>query len=148
MNPNINIRFSMMLMQFGQFLDHDISLTPEVSLDLGKENCCTDSSLSPECFPIEIPLPDPFFTEHCMEFVRSAPHCSSNATREQFNAITAYIDGSMIYGDPALQTQLRQYTDGLMKVETKNDEDYLPRINPCPVYGGSPLGKQFLAGDR
>ena len=139
----------MMLMQFGQFLDHDISLTPEVSLDLGRQNCCNNPSLSPECLPIEIPLSDPWLTEHCMEFVRSAPHCSSPLIREQFNAITAFIDGSMIYGDPSLQLQLRQYTDGLMKVETKEDEDYLPRVDPCPVaYGGSPFGKQFLAGDR
>ena len=48
----------MMLMQFGQFLDHDISLTPEINLDL-KETCCEDPSASSECYPIEIPSSDP-----------------------------------------------------------------------------------------
>ena len=141
---------SMMVMQFGQFLDHDISLTPEVSLALGKRTCCDDPSPSPECFPIPIPLPDPVYTEHCKEFIRSAPHCSSPTVREQFNEITSYIDGSMIYGsDPVLQEQLRTGNDGLMKVDVASDgKDYLPRVDPCPAYGGSPLGKQFKAGDK
>ena len=85
----------MMLMQFGQFLDHDISFTPEVNLDSGKFNCCNSPGLSPECFAIEIPQPDPAFPESCHEFVRSTPHCSSPDVRQQLNAITAYVDGSM-----------------------------------------------------
>ena len=142
---------SMMVMQFGQFLDHDISLTPEVNIDIGKQTCCDSPLPSPECFPIPIPLPDPAYTEHCKEFIRSAPHCSSPIVREQFNEITAYIDGSQVYGsDPALQMQLRTGWDGLMEVDVASDgKDYLPRVDPCPAaYGSSPLGKQFKAGDK
>ena len=86
------------------------------------------------------------------DFVRSAPHCSSRSKREQFNTITAYIDGSQIYGsDPETQTMLRTGYDGLMKVDVGSDgEDYLPRSDPCPggSYGAPPLGKQFKAGDK
>ena len=86
------------------------------------------------------------------DFVRSAPHCSSRSKREQFNTITAYIDGSQIYGsDPETQTMLRTGYDGLMKVDVGSDgQDYLPRSDPCPggSYGAPPLGKQFKAGDK
>ena len=142
-------RFTMMLMQFGQFLDHDISFTPEFNLDSGKLNCCNTAGLSPECFPIEIPLPDPAFTESCHEFVRSTPHCSSPSVRQQLNAITAYVDGSMIYGSDAdTAANLRTNSFGLMKTDN-NGQSTLPRSDPCPAaYGASALGKQFLGGDR
>ena len=139
----------MMLMQFGQFLDHDISFTPEVNLDSGKFNCCNSPGLSPECFAIEIPQPDPAFPESCHEFVRSTPHCSSPDVRQQLNAITAYVDGSMIYGsDSVMANTLRELTKGLMKTDW-NGQSQLPRTSPCPAaYGSSPLAKQFLGGDR
>ena len=75
------------VMQWGQFVDHDITHTP--LFRLSNENstgiqCCKDDGsatisrlvLHPECFPIEIPSNDPFFSKHgqrCMNFVRSMP---------------------------------------------------------------------------
>lgn len=41
-----------MVAHFGQFVDHDISLTPENEVE-----CCAGSTDS-ECFPIAIPLND------------------------------------------------------------------------------------------
>ena len=89
-----------MLMQFGQFVDHDLSFTPEVNLDL-EAGCCEDPAASPECFPITVPQPDPDFSaaETCKDLVRSAPHCSSGSVRQQFNAITAHLDGSQVYNE-------------------------------------------------
>ena len=50
-----------MVMQFGQFLDHDITLTEESNVT----GCCTDDALNgvfaTGCFPILIPNADPTF---------------------------------------------------------------------------------------
>ena len=75
------------VMQWGQFVDHDITHTPLFRLSdensTGIQCCQEDGSapisqlvLHPECFPIEIPENDPFFSKHgqrCMNFVRSMP---------------------------------------------------------------------------
>ena len=75
------------VMQWGQFVDHDITHTPLFRLSnensTGIQCCNQDGSATinrlikhPECFPIEIPSNDPFFSKHgqrCMNFVRSMP---------------------------------------------------------------------------
>ena len=78
-----NEKYTLMLMQWGQFVDHDITHTPVVK---GSEEsgilCCengeviTESSRHRECFPISLPSNDHVFGkfgEKCMEFVRSMP---------------------------------------------------------------------------
>ena len=51
-----------MQMQFGQFLDHDITLTPESEA----KGCCTNQGLSGvfarDCFPINFACNDPTFS--------------------------------------------------------------------------------------
>ena len=62
------------LMQWGQFVDHDITHTPLYRLSnpesSGIQCCLPDGSgpisklsFHPECFPIEIPDNDPFFSK-------------------------------------------------------------------------------------
>ena len=50
-----------MVMQFGQFLDHDLTLTPEKDVT----GCCTEEALNgvfaPDCFPILFEDSDPTF---------------------------------------------------------------------------------------
>ena len=71
------------VMQWGQFVDHDLAHTPLFRLSGNNSGvkCCMDDGsgpisqlvLHPECFPIEIPENDPFFKNHgqrCMNFVR------------------------------------------------------------------------------
>ena len=76
----------------------------------------------PECFPIEIPSNDPFFSKHgqrCMNFVRSMPAPQLSCTfgyGEQMNQITHFLDSSNVYGsDEEDVKQLRQYEGGLLK---------------------------------
>jgi len=105
-----------MLMQFGQFLDHDISLTPEEEVD----ECCENPE-NEECFPVLALLKDSFnsqFSQMCAEFTRSVAFCEDeHLPREQFNANTALIDASQIYGSTDAQALLlRSNVNGLLAV--------------------------------
>ena len=65
-----------MLTQWGQFLDHDITLTPEEEV----HDCCTTrnvSHLNSQCFPIHVDKTDSFYFNQtvnrnvsCLEFSR------------------------------------------------------------------------------
>ena len=52
------------------------------------------------CFPIDIGQDDPFFAQfgkQCLDFTRSSTHCSGDQG-DQVNTVTAFLDGSVIYG--------------------------------------------------
>ncbi|KAK6194471.1 hypothetical protein SNE40_000100 [Patella caerulea] len=117
---------------YGQFLDHDIDFSPNIKgPDKSRIKCCTDiksqqstgADTNGACFPIEIPIDDPYFKpRRCMNFVRTVTvedpklKCKSGA-REQKNTITSYIDGSSVYGSSEeQQKKLRQFQNGLLKV--------------------------------
>ena len=92
-----------MLMQWGQFLDHDLDLT---HMD------------SDDPLPINIPAGDSHFSGE-MPFDRSVyDHASGMTTpRQQVNAITAFVDASQIYGsDQATSDALRTFSDGKLKM--------------------------------
>uniref|UniRef100_A0A9J8BV80 Peroxidasin n=1 Tax=Cyprinus carpio carpio TaxID=630221 RepID=A0A9J8BV80_CYPCA len=106
-------RYTHMLMQWGQFLDHDLDSTV-VSLSQSRfsdgQLCTSVCTNDPPCFPIMFPPNDPRQRRngaHCMFFVRSSPVCGSGMTsllmnsvypREQMNQLTSYIDASNVYG--------------------------------------------------
>ena len=63
--PHPHSRYTLMVMQFGQFLDHDITFTP---LNKGFQNsildcrdCESQDRVSPECLPIPVPDNDPYY---------------------------------------------------------------------------------------
>ena len=134
------------VMQWGQFVDHDLTHTPLFRLSdtnsSGVKCCTADGSesenritLHPQCFPIDIPSNDPFFQKHkqrCMNFVRSMPGPGQDCTfgyAEQMNQITHLHDSSQVYGsDEDDATALRELRGGLMKT-------YKPR---------NPTGKDLL----
>nr|QOW64990.1 hypothetical protein [Cepaea nemoralis] len=94
---------TMLVMQMGQFIDHDITRAPELSGRNASIKCCgvPPKERLPDCFPIDIPPGDPVF-EDCMEFFRSSPAVDNDGNiiypREQINALTSFIDGSAVYG--------------------------------------------------
>ena len=72
-------QMSLLVMQFGQFLDHDITLTAEseMCLNCGQEPvlCCdyflgrqnyTAQNMPDKCWPIPVPENDPFFEGNCI----------------------------------------------------------------------------------
>ena len=68
------------------------------------------------CF--NIPVSEPIFGG-CHSFTRSDAICVDNSTREQINGLTAFIDGSNIYGsDDITAAGLRALTDGLLRVNS------------------------------
>lgn len=111
---------------WGQFIDHDITLSVE--------------SEPTEHFDIEVPLGDadfdPFATgEVTLSFDRSEYEVDDDGVYQQINAITAYIDGSVVYGsDEETTNSLRSFEDGKLLT---SEGDLLP------------IGEDgfFLAGD-
>ncbi|CAD5111669.1 DgyrCDS954 [Dimorphilus gyrociliatus] len=127
----VHDKYSHMLMQWGQFLDHDITFTPQAaSLARFSDGRFCNESCSNEapCFPIRIPDDDPrILRRKCMGFTRSSAICSSGLTsiltgqvsfREQINQITGWIDASNVYGSDEDETRMLRdlYSDsGLLK---------------------------------
>ena len=115
---------TVMLVAWGQFTDHDITLTAEIDEVLQEDfNCCSGPNTThPMCFPIEIPAGDHFFSSHgedCMHFVRSnaglRPDCRLGP-RETLNRITSVLDGNTVYSnDPASLASIRLYRGGRMR---------------------------------
>uniref|UniRef100_A0A646QDL0 Peroxidasin n=1 Tax=Hemiscolopendra marginata TaxID=943146 RepID=A0A646QDL0_9MYRI len=117
--------YSHMLMQWGQFLDHDLDLAPPtISSEsfVDGEDCSQSCEYAAPCFPIEIPTNDPRIQNHrCMEFTRSSPVCGSGSTsllfdsvmpREQINVLTSFIDASQVYGSSEKESdQVRDHID-------------------------------------
>ena len=122
--------------QWGQFIDHDMDLTP---------------SIDPvEPFNVAVPAGDPFFDPNntgtqVIELDRSL-YEMINGVREQVNVDTAYIDASQVYGsDEARAHELRRL-DGSGKLKTSAGN-----LLPYNIHGfpNVPTTEAiyFLAGD-
>lgn len=108
---------------------------------------------------LQIPPNDPRIknTKDCLPFFRSAPACTSGrAIRDQINALTSFLDGSVVYGSEVpLANKLRDQTNqlGLLAVNrnfTDNGKAYMPfdsmQKDPCLKTGGGAKIPCFLAG--
>ncbi|XP_034486754.1 chorion peroxidase [Drosophila innubila] len=135
--------FTVMLAVFGQFLDHDITATSLTTAQEGESiDCCVPGTVEqhPECFPVRILPDDPYYQHYnlsCMNFVRSAPAPTGRfGPRQQFNQATAFIDGSVIYGNlEQRQRQLRTFINGTLRMYFTDDERELLPISSNPEDG-------------
>ncbi|EDV96683.1 peroxidasin [Drosophila grimshawi] len=140
-------RITHMVMQWGQFLDHDLDhAIPSVSSESWDGvDCKKTCEFAPPCYPIEVPPNDPRVTNRrCIDVVRSSAICGSGMTslffdgvqhREQINQLTAYIDASQIYGyNTPFAQELRNLTseEGLLRVGVHfpKQKDMLPFAAP------------------
>ena len=130
---------------WGQFIDHDIDLT---------ENVTDDDGNPLEPVPIEVPTGDPFFDplgtgEATIGFNRSlydeSTGDSADNPRQQINEITSFLDGSVIYGsDEERAAELRTFEDGKLKT---SEGDLLPFNEAGLDNAGGTSSSLFLAGD-
>ena len=124
------------LWQWGQFIDHDMDLTP--------------TSSPPERFDIKVPLGDPFFDPdnsgtQIIELDRSI-YQAINGIRQQVNTDTAFIDASQVYGSDAARAQELRTLDGTGRLK-EGDDGLLPyNVDGFPNAPDNSPG-YFLAGD-
>ncbi|KAL9694331.1 hypothetical protein quinque_013616 [Culex quinquefasciatus] len=114
-------KHNVLIMQFGQFLVHDITKNKGHS-DTAK--CCLDdgshrvANPHPACLPIPVSKVDPFYSQfgvRCLEFVRTAVASRQNCNvghGRQISAVTHFIDGSGIYGSSAEDSILLRALEG------------------------------------
>nr|XP_050854464.1 uncharacterized protein LOC127065731 isoform X1 [Vespula vulgaris] len=153
-----------MLMQWGQFVDHDLAATGQSRGFNGSvPQCCLNSGLGfqpfefthPECLPIAVDPQDSFFARFgvkCLEFLRSgsAPRedCQFGA-REQLSQVTSYLDASTVYSSNAFQSDnLRLFRNGLLQYgKIQSQRPLLPKQDSDLCKRGSLSTNCFRAGD-
>lgn len=124
------------LWQWGQFIDHDMDLTPTTN--------------PPERFDIKVPLGDPFFDPdstgtQIIELDRSIFQIV-NGIRQQVNADTAFLDASQVYGSDDARAQELRTLDGSGKLKS-SDGNLLPyNVDGFPNAPDT-SADYFLAGD-
>ncbi|OWF51425.1 chorion peroxidase-like [Mizuhopecten yessoensis] len=119
-NQTYESKLSVMLMTWGQFINHDIVGTPLIKDSHGRSlDCCGLDKTNRDCLPVDIPMDDPYYDSSCMNFVRTAPAAGPECSigeRRPINKVTSYLDGSAIYGSTKEEeSRLRQMEHGLLR---------------------------------
>lgn len=113
---------TMLLAQWGQLIDHDVTATLQPrSINGSIPSCCRSQEPHPSCMPITVPRDDPFLGSlgvRCLEFLRSAPAQRRDcflSWREQTNQASSFIDASPIYSsNPRTSDVSRIMRNGLL----------------------------------
>lgn len=148
-----------MVMQYAQFLDHDLTMTPihkgfhESILDC--RSCDSSRTVHPECNPFPIPPGDHYYPEvnvtsgkrMCFPFMRSLPGQLTLGPREQVNQNTGFLDGSQIYGENiCVLRELKGYGGRMNSTITGKGKELLPQSDHHPECK-SASGLCYIAGD-
>jgi peroxidase len=128
---------SAFLWQWGQFLDHDIDLTPQQT--------------PTESFDIAVPMGDPFFDPQwtgtqVIPLMRSM-YMDQPGIREQMNVITSFIDASNVYGSDTERARELRALDGTGRLKTSAGNLLPHNINGFPNAPTPYDPTLFLAGD-
>ncbi|KYM82461.1 Chorion peroxidase [Atta colombica] len=119
---------TVMVIAWGQFMDHDYTLTATPLDPLNRndpEECCgrLPHQKNPYCNEIFIPEDDYFyklFNVQCMNFVRAFPAVRPGCrlgSRVPFNLLTGVLDGNTVYGiTEAFARKLRTGYGGLLRM--------------------------------
>lgn len=130
---------TIVMMQFGQFVAHDMAFTGTPI----NPPCCVDGKITSHeshCFNIQIPSDDPVHSEdgvECMKFQRTLTdkdnelaENESNQPAEQITVVTGFLDLSLIYGNSEKElSTIREYEGGRLKMEKRNGKEWPPH-NP------------------
>jgi hypothetical protein len=131
---------------FGQFMDHDMDLTPDggASFDIP---VAAGDPIGPNALPFTRSVTDP------------STGTSTSNPLQQINVITSYLDLSQIYGSSqAVSDALRTFAGGLLKTSPGNmlpydNTDYftsaqIAALNMANDAQAAPESALFAAGDR
>ncbi|WKX94320.1 hypothetical protein Q1695_011516 [Nippostrongylus brasiliensis] len=124
----VSEEYNAMVMQFGQFISHDMAKT--TLIPSSKCNVC--QNITSRCMAVSIADDDPntgFRKSTCVRVSRSSPICGSGnlKPRQQLNENTGYIDASPIYGSSVHDSaKFRQGNTGFLKLPSFNGMQMLP----------------------
>ncbi len=136
---------------WGQFMDHDLDLTPSSAI-AGPPGCS-------EVGNIPVPTGDPIFDpastgtaviDFCRSVFDSATGTGPHNPRQAPNVITGFLDASNVYGSDTVRANTLRKNDGSGELLTSvgdNGEVLLPHNTFGLPNGGDPRTTLFVAGD-
>lgn len=116
---------------WGQFLDHEVDLTPEHHPE---ESANIQFPADPPCDPESGQIP---FKRSIYDTATSVP----GKPRQQINVISSYIDGSNVYGSDETRARALRLFDGTGRLKTQCGPD-----GPLPPYNDGNYDNAALPG--
>ncbi|GMS81003.1 hypothetical protein PENTCL1PPCAC_3178, partial [Pristionchus entomophagus] len=159
--PSFDPKYNHLLMQFGQWIAHDIIFTPLVVGPTGALLDCTlcqSAMVTTNCAPIEVPENDAYFPtttdtgdKACIRLTRAINGQTALGVRTPINQNSHFLDLSQVYGSTdCVARELRTLQGGMMKMYTA-DVHNLPPQNTnqsnCNSQRLNPPALCFNAGD-